>query len=53
MIKSEVYKHGTFLYFAYGDNLFTFRIHMNNPSAEFVSIARADVNVFFIPSRFK
>lgn len=30
----------TFLYFAYGSNLSKARIHINNPSAEFVSIAK-------------
>ncbi|CAK1540176.1 unnamed protein product [Leptosia nina] len=42
MIKSQVFKPNTFLYFAYGSNLWTFRIHMNNPTAEFVSIGRLD-----------
>ena len=32
----------TFLYFAYGSNLLTERIHINNPSAVFRSIARLD-----------
>ena len=31
--------NATFLYFAYGSNLLTERIHMNNPSARFVSTA--------------
>ncbi|XP_072941407.1 gamma-glutamylcyclotransferase-like [Epargyreus clarus] len=42
MIKSEIKKPNTFLYFAYGSNLWSFRIHINNPSAEFISIARLD-----------
>ncbi|CAG9581606.1 unnamed protein product [Danaus chrysippus] len=42
MLKSEIYKPETFLYFSYGSNMFSFRIHMNNPTAEFVSIARLD-----------
>ena len=33
---------GTFLYFGFGSNLFTERIHINNPSAVKVSIARLD-----------
>ena len=33
---------GTFLYFGYGSNLFSKRIHINNPSAKKVSIARLD-----------
>ena len=33
---------GTFLYFGYGSNLFSERIHINNPSAKKVSIARLD-----------
>jgi len=32
----------TFLYFAYGSNLLTERIHINNPSAIFKDIARVD-----------
>ncbi|XP_026758784.1 gamma-glutamylcyclotransferase-like [Galleria mellonella] len=42
MIKSQIYKPDTFLYFSYGANLLTFRVQMHNPSAEFVSIARLD-----------
>ncbi|XP_059051238.1 gamma-glutamylcyclotransferase-like [Achroia grisella] len=42
MLKSEVHKLDTFLYFSYGANLLTFRIQMHNPSAAFVSIARLD-----------
>ncbi|XP_045495369.1 gamma-glutamylcyclotransferase-like [Colias croceus] len=42
MLKSEIGKPNTFLYFAYGSNIWTFRIHMNNPTAEFVSIGRLD-----------
>ena len=30
----------TFLYFAFGSNLLTERIHINNPSAVFRSIAK-------------
>ena len=30
----------TFLYFAYGSNLLTERIHINNPSAVFKNIAK-------------
>lgn len=43
-MKSEIYKPNTFLYFSYGGNLLTFRIHMHAPSAEFVSIARLEVS---------
>ena len=32
----------TFLYFAYGSNLLTERIHINNPSAVFKNIAMLD-----------
>ncbi|XP_046978174.1 gamma-glutamylcyclotransferase-like [Vanessa cardui] len=32
----------TFLYFAYGSNMLSFRMKLNNLSAEFVSIARLD-----------
>ncbi|XP_045495384.1 gamma-glutamylcyclotransferase-like [Colias croceus] len=32
----------TFLYFAYGSNLLKQRIHINNPSAEFLGIGRLD-----------
>ncbi|KAM3967634.1 gamma-glutamylcyclotransferase [Aphomia sociella] len=42
MMKSDIYKPDTFLYFSYGANLLTFRIQMHNSSAEFVSIARLD-----------
>ncbi|XP_034834577.1 gamma-glutamylcyclotransferase-like [Maniola hyperantus] len=42
MLRHEIYKPDTFLYYSYGSNMFSFRIHMNNPSAEFVSIARLD-----------
>ncbi|XP_022130368.2 gamma-glutamylcyclotransferase-like [Pieris rapae] len=42
MKKSSVHKLKTFFYFAYGSNLWTFRIHMNNPTAEFVSIGYLD-----------
>ncbi|XP_022822157.1 gamma-glutamylcyclotransferase-like [Spodoptera litura] len=42
MMKSEIRKPDTFLYFAYGDNMVKFRMKMFNPSAEFVSIARVD-----------
>ncbi|KAH9641776.1 hypothetical protein HF086_003902 [Spodoptera exigua] len=42
MMKSEIRKPDTFLYFAYDDNMVNFRIKMFNPSAEFVSIARVD-----------
>ncbi|XP_052740272.1 gamma-glutamylcyclotransferase-like [Bicyclus anynana] len=42
MLQHQIYKPDTFLYFAYGSNMFSFRIHMNNPSAEFVCTARAD-----------
>ena len=35
-------KPGKFLYFGFGSNLFTERIHINNPSAVKVSIARLD-----------
>lgn len=44
MMKSEIYKPNTFLYFSYGSNMFSFRIHMKNPTAEFVSIGRLDVS---------
>ncbi|XP_038208344.1 gamma-glutamylcyclotransferase-like isoform X2 [Zerene cesonia] len=32
----------TFLYFAYGSNLLKRRIHINNPSAEFLGVGRLD-----------
>ncbi|KAL4716915.1 hypothetical protein ACJJTC_012726 [Scirpophaga incertulas] len=32
----------TFLYFSYGENLLTLRIHMHSPSAKFISIGRLD-----------
>ncbi|XP_072941416.1 gamma-glutamylcyclotransferase-like [Epargyreus clarus] len=32
----------TFLYFAYGSNLLKRRIHINNPSAEFIGIGKLD-----------
>lgn len=34
----------SFLYFAYGSNLLKKRIHINNPSAEFLGIGRLDVS---------
>ncbi|KAG6450518.1 gamma-glutamylcyclotransferase [Manduca sexta] len=42
MLRKDVYKPDTFLYFSYGGNLLTARVRMHNPSAEFVSIARLD-----------
>lgn len=33
----------TFLYFAYGSNLLTERIHLRNPSAKFCCVARLQV----------
>ncbi|XP_063395657.1 gamma-glutamylcyclotransferase-like [Cydia fagiglandana] len=42
MIKSEIKKPDTFLYFGYGSNMLSFRIHMLNPSAEFVTIGWAE-----------
>ncbi|KAI5948000.1 gamma-glutamylcyclotransferase isoform X2 [Manis javanica] len=33
-------KEESFLYFAYGSNLLTERIHLHNPSAEFICVAR-------------
>lgn len=36
-----------FLYFAYGSNLLKRRIHINNPSAEFLGIGRLDVSVAY------
>lgn len=44
MIKSQIYKPNTFLYFSYGSNMWTYRIHMNNPNAEYVCNARLDVS---------
>jgi gamma-glutamylcyclotransferase len=35
----------TFLYFAYGSNLLTERIHLRNPSAAFCCVARLQVSV--------
>lgn len=35
----------TFLYFAYGSNLLTERIHLRNPSATFCCVARLQVSV--------
>lgn len=35
-------KHGKFLYFGYGSNLFSERIHINSPTAMKISIARLD-----------
>lgn len=34
----------TFLYFAYGSNLLTERIHLRNPSAAFCCVARLQVS---------
>lgn len=34
----------SFMYFAYGSNLLKRRIHINNPTAEFVGIGRLDVS---------
>lgn len=34
----------TFLYFAYGSNLFKKRIRINNPTAEFLGVGRLDVS---------
>uniref|UniRef100_A0A2A4JTI3 gamma-glutamylcyclotransferase n=1 Tax=Heliothis virescens TaxID=7102 RepID=A0A2A4JTI3_HELVI len=42
MMKSEIHKPDTFLYFSYAANLLQFQIRIYNPSAEFVSIARLD-----------
>ncbi|XP_076265228.1 gamma-glutamylcyclotransferase-like [Rhynchophorus ferrugineus] len=40
---------GKFLYFAYGSNLLTHRIHINNPSAERVGIGRLnDYQISFV-----
>lgn len=33
----------TFMYFAFGSNLLTQRIHINNPSAKFVDVAKLEV----------
>lgn len=38
----------TFLYFAYGSNLFKKRIRINNPTAEFIGIGRLDVSYLII-----
>ncbi|KAI5644930.1 AIG2-like family domain-containing protein [Phthorimaea operculella] len=38
----DLRKPGHFLYFAYGSNILRYRMKMHCPSAEFVSIARAD-----------
>lgn len=35
----------TFMYFAFGSNLWTKRIHENNRSANFVSVAKLQVNI--------
>ncbi|XP_050666738.1 gamma-glutamylcyclotransferase-like [Leptidea sinapis] len=42
MSKESAINLDTLLYFAYGSNLWSFRIHMNIPSAQFVSIGRLD-----------
>ncbi|CAH0592625.1 unnamed protein product [Chrysodeixis includens] len=42
MMENEVHQADTFLYFAYSANIFTFRMKMFNPNAEFVSIGRLD-----------
>ncbi|XP_047545129.1 gamma-glutamylcyclotransferase-like [Vanessa atalanta] len=42
MINSETCASNTFLYFAYGSNMLSFRMKLNSLSAEFVSIARLD-----------
>jgi hypothetical protein len=34
----------TFLYFAYGSNLLRQRLHMDNPSAKFVDVAKLKVS---------
>lgn len=40
-------KNQSFLYFAYGSNLSTERIHINNPSAKSIAIAKLDVSISF------
>ncbi|XP_050355686.1 gamma-glutamylcyclotransferase-like [Nymphalis io] len=42
MLASETYTSNTFLYFAYGSNMLSFKMKLNGLSAEFVSIARLD-----------
>lgn len=46
MLKKDIYKPDTFLYFAYGANMLGFRIKWFSPSATFVTIARLDVSTF-------
>lgn len=46
----KMYEPDTFLYYSYGANLLTSRIHMHNPTAEFLSIARLDVSSIKLPS---
>ena len=38
----------SFLYFAYGSNLLTERIHLRNPSAVFYSVARLQVSALLL-----
>ena len=40
---SAVEPSNTFFYFAFGSNLLTERIHINNPSAKFVDVAQLKV----------
>lgn len=37
----------SFLYFAYGSNLMSQRIHLQNPSASFCSVARLQVSAAY------
>ena len=51
-------KKNTFLYFAYGSNLLTERIHINNPSARKLDIGKLEVGLYlnyyycFIPTLY-
>lgn len=45
MVDYEPSSRSKFLYFAYGSNLFTDRLHLQNPSAVRKTIARLDVKL--------
>lgn len=42
----KILHESSFLYFAYGYNMCEEIIHMNNPTAEFVTIGRLDVSTY-------
>lgn len=38
----------SYLYFAYGSNMLQRRVHMENPTAMFISIGRLDVSIYVL-----